>query len=222
MEDLTLGAVLGEVQSKFENMSYTDESTGVTLKYYLFVPGNYDNNTKYPLVSFIHDDSVTGKGEEDALTQGYGGVIWATALKQMKHASFVLMPYFETSTIAGGAGQSGSEVVEAQVQTYYDLLQEIQKKYSIASNRLYQTGQSMGGMTSFYLNSKSYHTPPEQPTRKCHNKFTQKTPISHKYHHINISIGGSHVYKLPLPKMSLYQTQPINRTAVYGTVRTGV
>ncbi|MDR3241208.1 MAG: hypothetical protein LBT37_03430 [Lactobacillaceae bacterium] len=153
-EDPALATVLSEVQSKYQKLSYTDDATGVTLNYYLYVPENYDKNTKYPLISFIHDDSVTGKGMENALTQGYGGVIWATEAEQKKHASFVLVPYFETSTIAGGAGQSGSEVVEAQVQTYYDLLQKLQKEYSIDADRLYQTGQSMGGMTAFYLNSK--------------------------------------------------------------------
>ena len=87
------------------------------------------------------------------MTQGYGGVIWATEAEQEKHASFVLVLYFETSTVEGGMGQSGSSVVEDQVKTYYDLLQQLQNEYSIDTDRLYQTGQSMGGMTSFYLNA---------------------------------------------------------------------
>ncbi|MGG5341548.1 alpha/beta hydrolase-fold protein [Enterococcus sp. AZ192] len=152
-EDPSLDIVLNEVQSKFKQLSYTDEETGVTLAYNLYVPEDYDEDTKYPMVSFIHDDSVVGSGVAGALTQGYGGAIWATEAEQAKHASFVLVPYFETSTVEGGMGQSGSSVVEAQVQTYYDLLQELQKEYSIDTNRLYQTGQSMGGMTSFYLNA---------------------------------------------------------------------
>lgn len=152
-EDPSIETVLNEVQSKFKQLSYNDEDTGVTLFYNLYVPENYDKNNNYPMVSFIHDDSVVGSGVTGALTQGYGGVIWATDTEQEKHASFVLVPYFETSTIKGGMGQSGSSVVEAQVQTYYDLIQELQNEYSIDTDRLYQTGQSMGGMTSFYLNS---------------------------------------------------------------------
>jgi predicted peptidase len=153
-EDPELSEVLSEVESKFQQLTYEDLDTGITLTYNLYVPENYDENTAYPMISFIHDDSVTGGGADAALTQGYGGTIWATDTEQAKHASFVLVPYFETSTIAGGMGQSGSEVVEDQVQTYYDLLQELQKEYTIDSDRLYQTGQSMGGMTSFYLNSQ--------------------------------------------------------------------
>jgi predicted peptidase len=148
--DLT--AVLNEVQSKFVQESFTDTQTGVTLEYNLFVPDGYDAGISYPLITFIHDDSVTGKDAIAALTQGYGGVIWATAAEQQKHASFVLVPEFSTSTIEGGIGQSGEAVVEAQVNTYLHLLDKLQADYSIDANRLYGTGQSMGCMTMFYLN----------------------------------------------------------------------
>ncbi|GEM_PF-5940541 len=49
-EDPSLDTVLNEVQSKFQQLSYTDEETGVTLAYNLYVPEDYD---KYPMVSFM-------------------------------------------------------------------------------------------------------------------------------------------------------------------------
>ncbi|GAA3616680.1 prolyl oligopeptidase family serine peptidase [Secundilactobacillus similis] len=151
--DGSLKTVLSETKSKFKQLSYKDTKTGVTLKYNLYVPENYNKNKAYPLVSFIHDDSVTGKSTVSGLTQGYGGVIWATPSEQAKHASFVVDPVFSTSTVSGGMGQSGSAVVKKQVQTYLDLLKSLEKQYNIDQNRLYGTGQSMGGMTMFYLNS---------------------------------------------------------------------
>ncbi|MFD0898124.1 carboxylesterase family protein [Loigolactobacillus binensis] len=151
--DPALTSVLAETESKFKQLSFKDSKTGVTLQYNLYVPANYTSKKSYPMVSFIHDDSVTGQSVKTGLTQGYGGTIWATATEQAKHASFVLVPVFSTSTIAGGMGQSGSAVVKAQVQTYLDLVKTLENKYSIDKDRLYGTGQSMGGMTMFYLNS---------------------------------------------------------------------
>ncbi|MDR1443232.1 MAG: hypothetical protein LBJ02_12790 [Bifidobacteriaceae bacterium] len=145
-------AILDEVQSKFVQESFADAQTGVTLEYNLFVPDGYDEGGSYPLIAFVHDDSVTGKDVEAALTQGFGGVVWATAEEQAKHASFVLVPEFSTSTIEGGIGQAGEAVVEAQVDTFLHLLDRLQAYYSIDADRLYGTGQSMGCMAMFYLN----------------------------------------------------------------------
>ncbi|MFC6177183.1 alpha/beta hydrolase-fold protein [Companilactobacillus huachuanensis] len=151
--DPSLSSVTSSVESEFKQLSYTDKKTGVTLRYALYVPKNYDKKTAYPLLTFIPDDSVTGQSTATGITQGYGGSIWATASEQKKHASFVLIPVFETSTVSGGMGQFGSTVVKKNVNTYLDLLKSLQKKYNINSKRLYGTGQSMGGMTMFYLNS---------------------------------------------------------------------
>lgn len=153
VEDPSLSDVLTEVQSKFQQLEYVDSETGVTLRYNLYIPDNYDETKKYPLLSFIPDDSIVGQDTTAGLTQGYGGSIWATETEQEKHASFVLVPVFDTSTVEGGMGQSGSAVVEDQVNTYLDLLTSLQKEYSIDADRLYATGQSMGGMTLFYINA---------------------------------------------------------------------
>ncbi len=151
--DPSLKTVLKQVESKYVQRTYTDAKTGVKLAYNLYVPSNYTKNKSYPMVSFIHDDSIVGKSTKSALTQGYGGVIWATKAEQAKHASFVLVPSFKKSTVSGGMGQSGSSVVKAQVNTYLDLLKSLQKQYNIDSKRLYATGQSMGCMTMLYLNA---------------------------------------------------------------------
>lgn len=148
-----LKTVLKQVESKYIQLTYTDPKTGVKLAYNLYVPDNYNKNKSYPLITFIHDDSIVGKSTKSALTQGYGGVIWATKVEQKKHASFVLVPAFKKSTVSGGMGQSGSSVVKSQVNTYLDLLASLQKKYNIDNKRLYATGQSMGCMTMLYLNA---------------------------------------------------------------------
>ncbi len=49
VEDPSLSDVLTEVQSKFQQLEYVDSETGVTLRYNLYIPDNYDEkkNIRY-------------------------------------------------------------------------------------------------------------------------------------------------------------------------------
>ena len=145
--DAELQAMIAEVAPKFQLMSYEDAETGTTLQYQLYVPENYDESESYPLIQFIPDASVVGRDADYVLTQGWGGLIWATDEEQAKHPAFVVVPVF-TETVVND-NFSHSEQIEVAVR----LIQLLTETYSIDTNRLYTTGQSMGGMTSFYLNA---------------------------------------------------------------------
>ena len=95
--DAELQAMIAEIVPKYRLLTFEDAETGTSLQYYLYVPENYDESQSYPLLQFIPDSSVVGKG---------------TAMR---------------------------------------LLQSLTETYSIDTNRIYTTGQSMGGMTSFHL-----------------------------------------------------------------------
>ena len=145
--DAELQAMIAEVAPKFQLLTYEDAETGTTLQYQLYVPENYDENQSYPLIQFIPDSSVVGRGTDAVLTQGWGGLIWATDEEQAKHPAFVVVPVF-TETIVDDSFNH-SEQIEVAVR----LIQSLMEQYSIDEDRLYTTGQSMGGMTSFYLNA---------------------------------------------------------------------
>ncbi|MBQ6504530.1 MAG: prolyl oligopeptidase family serine peptidase [Flexilinea sp.] len=144
--DAELQKMITEIIPQFELVTWEDPETGITLQYQLFIPADYDANEQYPLVQFIPDSSVVGKGSDAVLTQGWGGLIWASEAEQAKHPCFVVVPVF-TDTIVDDSFNH-SEQIEAAVHFIQYLLQT----YSIDPDRLYTTGQSMGGMTSFYLN----------------------------------------------------------------------
>lgn len=145
--DTELQAMIAEVAPKFQLLTYEDEETGTALQYQLYVPENYDESESYPLIQFIPDASVVGRDADYVLTQGWGGLIWATDEEQAKHPAFVVVPVF-TETIVDDSFNH-SEQIEVAVR----LIQSLTEAYSIDTNRLYTTGQSMGGMTSFYLNA---------------------------------------------------------------------
>lgn len=147
--DTELLKLRAEIAPKFQTFEFNDALTGRKMTYNLFIPKNYDKNKSYPLVQFIADASTVGKGAEAPLKQGYGGIIWATDESQAENPSFVLVPSFAGPDWAVNDKWETSE----EVAIAYRLLNDVVARYSIDKNRLYTTGQSMGGMISFYLNA---------------------------------------------------------------------
>ncbi len=147
--DTELLTLREQIAPKFQTLEFKDEVTGKTMTYNLFVPQGYDSEKQYPLVLFMADGSTTGKGAMSPLKQGYGGIIWATDESQAENPCFVLVPAF--------AGPENVTSDQSEVTDEADmamrLLHYIVGKYNIDQNRLYTTGQSMGGMISFYFNS---------------------------------------------------------------------
>ena len=143
--DAELQSMIAEVTPKFQLMTY--EEDGTTLQYQLYIPENYDPAQSYPLIQFIPDSSVVGKGTDAVLTQGWGGLIWATEAEQAKHPAFVVVPVF-TETIVTDNGDHSD-----QIDLAMRMLESLIEEYSINKSRIYTTGQSMGGMTSFYLST---------------------------------------------------------------------
>ena len=140
--------VINLVVDDFQQLEFNDPKTGITVKYNLFVPKNYDNTKSYPLVMFIHDAGVTSTDTEATLVQGIGAVIWATPAEQAKHECFVLAPQFSTQ-IVNDQSEAASDL-DATV----NLINTLVGQYSIDTNRIYATGQSGGCMSSIVLSIK--------------------------------------------------------------------
>lgn len=140
--------IINLVVDDFKQLEFKDPTTGDILKYNLYIPKNYDKNKSYPMVMFIHDSSVVSTETTATLTQGNGAVIWATPSEQAKHECFVLAPQFSTVT-----ANDNSETTK-DLDYAVDLIHSLESQYSIDKNRLYATGQSMGGMSSIALNIK--------------------------------------------------------------------
>ena len=132
----------------FKQVEFKDPATGLSLKYNLYIPKNYDKNKSYPMVLFMHYASVTGRETTATLTQGLGAVIWASPEEQAKHECFVLAPLFPTQTV-----NDKSEVSE-YLDVTVDLIKALTNTYNINKNRLYTTGQSGGCMMSIAIDIK--------------------------------------------------------------------
>ena len=146
--DEEIQAVLDANASKFKQSTFTDEETGISFEYSLYVPENYDAAQSYPLIMFIPDSTGAGKSAADIVAQYYGATVWVTDEEQAKHASFVLVPAF-TGTVTTDNWEA-----DPQIDETVKLIEQLEGEYPIDTNRLYTTGQSMGCMSSLYLNSK--------------------------------------------------------------------
>lgn len=139
-----------KIAPKFQKFTYYDENTGIELVYHLYIPNQYDEKKAYPLVMFIPDASTVGKAENAGLMQGYGGIIWATDESQKENPCFVLVPY-----VKGPESATNDQwQVSQEGETIIPMLLSVVEKYNIDKQRIYTTGQSMGGMLSFHFNVK--------------------------------------------------------------------
>ncbi|WP_028296634.1 alpha/beta hydrolase-fold protein [Olivibacter sitiensis] len=140
--------VVNLIVDDFTQHEYQDQQTGITVKYNLYVPKNYDKNKSYPMVMFIHDAGVVSPEIKATLMQGLGAVIWASPEEQAKHEAFVLAPQYSVVTV-----NDQSEFTE-DLDATVNLINELTSQYNIDKNRLYTTGQSMGCMSSIALDIK--------------------------------------------------------------------
>lgn len=151
-----IGFVSGKKSPCFQMISdheinlISDEFTVHTYKgitYNLFVPKNYDSTQKYPLVMFIHDAGFCGASPRLTLEQGIGATVWATEAEQKKHPCFIFAPQHTMEYPVA----NDDYYVTDEAFIYMEILDELQKQYSIDRRRIYTTGQSMGFMTSLAL-----------------------------------------------------------------------
>jgi len=149
--DSVVTKMTSEVVPQFKRLTFEDSETGKALPYNLFVPKDYDASKRYPLVLYMSDASTAGADSQRPLTQGWGGLIWATDAEQAKHEAFVLVPGYTAKAVEDD--WSTSDEVEMTIR----LLDKVCTDFSVDRTRLYTTGQSMGGMMSFYFNIHHPH-----------------------------------------------------------------
>ena len=132
------------IQDTYEDI----QQSGAKLDYNIYIPKNYDSNKVYPLVLFMHDAGAVSPEVKTAICQGKGAIVWAAPEWQADNPCFVLAPQYDT-VIVDDNYQYGLELDRT-----IHLIEELEKKYPIDRNRIYNTGQSMGGMTSIAMDVK--------------------------------------------------------------------
>ena len=149
-QDKLFNSIMNQTLTKFQVKNYFDEASGKNLQYNLFLPDDYDESNKYPVIFFIADGSSVGKDADFSLKQGYGGIIWASDYEQSKHKCIVIVPVYSGVILDDHRGFTVSDYIDV-TKNFIDFAI---KNYSIDTKKIYATGQSMGCMTFLYLASK--------------------------------------------------------------------
>jgi predicted peptidase len=136
----------GDWKEMLEKKTFTDKD-GKTLQYRLMKPDNYDPQKKYPLVLFLHGAGERGKDHEKQLVHGVAE--FAKAESRKKHPCFLIAPQCPSNSgWSHFMTKKGAPIPEGQAEPgrlAVELVESIQKEYSIDPSRLYITGLSMGG-----------------------------------------------------------------------------
>ena len=148
-----LEKVSNEVKDKYKEFTYTDDETGLSINYGLFIPESYGKSNKvYPLIMFVGDATTTGNTINQILENCIGSVIWATAEEQKKHECFVLVPTFNEKLIDDS---NENLTISNYMDVIVRMIEKIKNDYDIHKDKIYSTGQSMGCMTSLYLTANN-------------------------------------------------------------------
>ena len=143
-------ALVNTYASKFTQETYTDESTGLSVTYDLFLPEGYDASKSYPMVVFIADSSCAKGDPQKSLTQGRGALVWASDEWQAGYPCIVCVPTYPETILDDHGSYTTTEYVELTKR----LIDSVAGSYAVDANRIYGTGQSMGCMTTLILASE--------------------------------------------------------------------
>lgn len=128
-------------------LTFFSDADDTEQPYGLYLPKNFDENRKYPLVIMLH-----GAGDNHRLSlrrvfgksnaEGETDVEATRYFPQWENVDFIV-----ASPLARGtAGYQG--IPEEDV---YDVLDDVKKRFKIDENRIYLTGLSMGGGGTLWL-----------------------------------------------------------------------
>ena len=143
------------IVEKFQQLTYVDAATGLSIPYNLYLPEGYDANKKYPLLFFVADASANINEVTTPLWQGNGATIWATDDWQKKNPCIILAPQYTADLVEEiGMMTTDKNVWTQGLSLVTNLLFDVMKNYSVDETRIYGAGQSQGGMANIAISDK--------------------------------------------------------------------
>ena len=136
-------------QELYESRVFSNDK-GEKLNYRLMLPAGYDFNgeTKYPLVLFLH--GAGERGDDNTKQLIHGAKDFASEANRAKYPCFVVFPqcpdgkrWVEVDWTLDSHKQLPEESISVKLTR--ELIASLQKEFRVDEQRLYATGLSMGG-----------------------------------------------------------------------------
>ncbi len=140
----------------FVGMSFTD-SNNTTLPYRLYLPSNYDENTKYPVILFLHGAGERGNDNKKQLINMVPELFNRKDSYQIENAIVVApqcpgWPNQWVDTPWAEGNYNLATVRESnELKAVVELLELVKSQFSTDENRYYAMGISMGGFGTWDL-----------------------------------------------------------------------
>jgi predicted peptidase len=136
-----------DMSERFQARVYRNKKFS-SLPYRLLVPVTYDRAKKYPLVLFLH--GVGERGSDNRIQLYCGLDIFAEEKRMKRYPCFIVAPQCPSDTKWAEVDWKADRHTMQKKPTpalamAMELLNELQKEFSIDSSRIYITGYSMGG-----------------------------------------------------------------------------
>jgi predicted peptidase len=151
-KDIAAAAV--EIAESVTDARVFRSEDGKTLPYRLLKPKDYDSKKKYPLVLFLHGAGERGDNNS-AQMRNMVAAFWSQENRE-KYPCFVLIPqcplnekWVEVDWAADSHKQP--EQISPSLAMTLQVLEKLQKEFSIDPHRLYVMGISMGGYGTWDL-----------------------------------------------------------------------
>ena len=138
-----------------------EDTLGQTMPYRILIPEGYDSEKKYPLVLCLHGAAARGSDNS-----GKGVVAFAKLASkevQERYPSFLLVPQCPLGKWWVNIGERrgnypSDEIAESdELALVREILRAVEGEFSIDTQRIYVTGQSMGGYATFDLITRYPH-----------------------------------------------------------------
>ncbi len=130
-------------QGVWEDFDYpytASDGSAAKIECSLYVPSSYIGGKKLPLITYVPDSTYVGSNLKQykaaACPQN-----WLTEDKMQKNPVFMLLIRFSETGTGGAAGDLVVSIIDKLIG-----------EYGIDEDRLYLTGQSMGGILDFAIN----------------------------------------------------------------------
>jgi poly(3-hydroxybutyrate) depolymerase len=138
----------------YEARVYRDASGG-ELGYRLMRPADYDSGKKYPLVIFLHGSGERGTDNDAQLKNGVREFLGSPEVRA-KYPCFAMVPQSPPNDSWGRADFSGvaRPSLTDTSRRVLEVIQGLEKEFSIDPARLYIGGLSMGGFGTWDLISR--------------------------------------------------------------------
>jgi predicted peptidase len=118
--------------------------SGETMPYRLFIPDAAARRERLPLILYLHGGGGIGTDNLKQISGGNtnGTHTWTTPEAQRRHPVFVLAPQLPQNRLS----QAGRpDAWSPSLDTVLEILAAVSREFAIDSDRVYVTGQSMGG-----------------------------------------------------------------------------